>query len=150
LGTGDKLTVGEIKDMTVKGLDLLTLSACNTATGIVTGDGVEVESFANEILKLGSKAVLATLWPVNDASTGLLMTNFYQNRYGGNAEDKASALRMAQLSLMNENIDIQPSQRGPVLAKSGSVKIPVAKPWDGQGFSHPYYWAPFVIMGNWK
>jgi CHAT domain-containing protein len=59
LGDGTLLTVANIKDeMNLGTLDLLTLSACNTATGIVTGEGVEVESIGNKILKLGTKAVL--------------------------------------------------------------------------------------------
>ncbi|MDR2461271.1 MAG: tetratricopeptide repeat protein [Deltaproteobacteria bacterium] len=151
LGNGEFLTIANIRrEMDFKKLDLLTLSACNTGSGIISGNGIEVESFGALAQKLGAKAVLATLWPVNDTSTGILMSNFYRIRYEGNTMDKASALRLAQIELMSERSNAQPNKRGIVLASFESIKMPAAKPWEGKGFSHPYYWAPFVLMGNWK
>ncbi|MDR2461368.1 MAG: CHAT domain-containing protein, partial [Deltaproteobacteria bacterium] len=84
------------------------------------------------------------------ASTRLLMENFYRARYQGDTMDKAAALRVAQMNLMHNFIDQKPAQRGTVTASFGSIKARELKPWEGTGFSHPYYWAPFVIMGNWK
>jgi CHAT domain-containing protein len=69
----------------------------------------------------GAKAVLAGLWPVSDSSTRLLMQNFYRIRNGNVRHSKAEALRRAQLSLMN-----------------------------GGQYAHPFYWAPFILIGNWR
>ncbi len=49
-----------------KGVDLLTLSACQTA-GEVGSDGKEVESFATLAQNAGASSVMATLWPIADS-----------------------------------------------------------------------------------
>jgi CHAT domain-containing protein len=151
LGNGNPLTVSTLKrDMFFDELDLLTLSACDTAMGISSGNGVEVESLGDVVLENGVMAVLATLWPVNDASTGLLMADFYSLRFA-QSMNKAEALRKAQLNLMeNVKISTTDTPRGVPIAAFGSLATPAAEPWTGEGFSHPYYWAPFVIMGNWR
>jgi CHAT domain-containing protein len=152
LGDGNPLTVSEIKDGNeFGGLDLLTLSACDTAKGIDGGNGREIESLGDTTLLKGAIAVLATLWQVNDKSTATLMADFYSLRYKDSL-DKAQALKTAQINLMN-NIGIDVSTvnpRGELAAAYGSQEAPAADPWTGAGFSHPYYWAPFVLMGNWK
>jgi CHAT domain-containing protein len=151
LGDGTKLTVHAIKrGLSLGNLDLLTLSACDTAKGIVEGSGIEIESLGEATLKKGAMSVLATLWSVNDISTAILMANFYSLRYKDSL-DKAQALKTAQLNLMN-NIGFASSvkPRGKPLAAYGSTLEQAADPWTGAGFSHPFFWAPFVIMGNWK
>jgi CHAT domain-containing protein len=157
LGDGSRLTVADIKDeLDLGGLDLLTLSACNTAAGIASGEGAEVESMGNVILSLGAKAVLATLWPVNDVSTALFMSDFYRFRYGDDSADKAESLRLAQLALMRSDAEPESAERGRLVlpysgtSSPGSPEGPAAPAWDGEGFSHPFYWAPFVVMGNFR
>ncbi|MDR2350776.1 MAG: CHAT domain-containing protein, partial [Deltaproteobacteria bacterium] len=151
LGDGKPLTVSAIKrGLSLGGLDLLTLSACDTASGISGGNGSEVESLGDATMKKGAMSVLATLWPVNDVSTASLMADFYTLRYG-DSMDKAQALRRAQLNLMkNIGSPAGASPRGSSVAAFGNIENPVDDPWTGEGFGHPYYWAPFIIMGNWK
>ena len=71
LGDGSHLPLSEIKTWpnVFAGVDLLTLSACETAMGNAAGDGKEVEGFGVLAQRQGAKAVIATLWPVADAST---------------------------------------------------------------------------------
>ena len=57
---------------------LLTLSACDTAMGGAEGDGREVDGLGNVAHDKGAEAVLASLWAVNDKSTGLLMQEMYR------------------------------------------------------------------------
>src|SRR5262249_52793575 len=73
LGQG-VMTVAEFKRLPniFDRVDLLTLSACNTATGGADAQGKEVEGFAVMAQRQGAKAVLATLWSVADQSTRLL------------------------------------------------------------------------------
>ena len=80
LGNGQHLTVAEIKrsQNLFSGVDLLTLSACNTATSDAASDGKEVESFGVLAQRQGAKAVVASLWPVADQSTKQLMREFYR------------------------------------------------------------------------
>ncbi len=82
----------------------MTLSACDTATGGAGADGREVEGFAVLAQRQGAKAVVASLWPVADASTMMLMHDFYRARGGQAGVPKAEALRQAQLSLLRGGV----------------------------------------------
>lgn len=121
LGDGDHMTMAALGKMLnpFGGVDLLTLSACDTATG-GTANGKEVEGFAVLAQQNGAKAVIATLWPVADASTNELMQAFYRIRESKPGTTKAEALQRAQLSLLQGNVN----------------------------YNHPYYWAPFILIGN--
>ncbi|MGB7924025.1 MAG: CHAT domain-containing protein [Pyrinomonadaceae bacterium] len=130
LGDGTRLTLDQLRDSPdyFRGVDLLTLSACNTATSGAGADGKEVEGFAVLAQRQGAEAVIASLWPVADASTGLLMQKFYQIRSARPGTSKAEALRQAQMALIN-----------------GEVKAT-----DGKDYSHPNFWSPFILIGNWR
>ncbi|HEY9403565.1 MAG TPA: CHAT domain-containing protein, partial [Pyrinomonadaceae bacterium] len=102
LGDGERLPLSRIKTAVnmFGGVELLTLSACDTATGGTGADGKEVESFAVLAQRQGAKAVMASLWPVADASTKELMQSFYRIRNAQPGMLKAEALRRAQVSLL--------------------------------------------------
>lgn len=122
LGDGGQLTLEEIRKQNYRfdGTELLTLSACETGIGGGRdSDGKEIDGFGIVAQQQGAKAVLATLWKVNDKSTAVLMADMYAQKARG--KTKIEALRQAQVDLKN-------------------------KP----EYSHPYFWAPFIIMGNWK
>lgn len=84
LGDGTKLTLEDIKnapDDLFKGVELLTLSACETGVQKEReSDGREIDGFAELAQRKGAKSVLASLWKVDDESTSQLMTQFYQTR----------------------------------------------------------------------
>jgi len=75
---------------------------------------------AGVALKTGARSALATLWKVNDQSTAYLMDKFYEHLLQSN-KSKAHALQEAQRELLSS-------------------------PYT----DHPYYWAPFVLIGNWR
>ena len=120
LGDGGHLSMAELKTLPnlFSGVQLLTLSACNTGVG----DGAEVEGFGTLAQRQGAKAVVASLWNVADESTSRLMQQFYRIRESAPGMTKLEALRKAQLELLH-----------------GA----------GTPYAHPYYWAPFFLMGNW-
>jgi CHAT domain-containing protein len=129
LGDGQHLDLGRIREAYMfPQVDLLTLSACQTAMGASEkeGDGREIEGFGVLAQKNGAKSVIASLWSVDDHSTSLLMQQFYQHRQQG--RNKAQALRMAQLGFISRT------------RKNSSYP---------DYFRHPYYWAAFILMGNW-
>ncbi len=96
-------------------LELLVLSACQTATG----DKRAALGLAGVAVRSGARSTMATLWSVKDESTAKLMTHFYQQiNFPG--VSKAEALRQAQLNLLQQN-----------------------------KYQHPFYWAPFILVGNW-
>ncbi|MCY7277720.1 MAG: CHAT domain-containing protein, partial [Phormidesmis sp. CAN_BIN44] len=89
------LTPTEILDMKLKA-ELVVLSACDTAQGDVTSDGVV--GLSRSLVAAGVPSVVVSLWNVSDESTSLLMSEFYRNLQKGN--DRAVALRQAMLSTM--------------------------------------------------
>ena len=88
------LTSGELFDLKLNA-DLVVLSACDTARGDITGDGVI--GLSRSLFVAGVPSVIASLWKVPDDSTALLMTEFYRN-WKDRKLDKAQALRQAMLT----------------------------------------------------
>jgi CHAT domain-containing protein/Tfp pilus assembly protein PilF len=145
LGDGSHLPLSEVRlqNNLFGGVELLTLSACNTGVG----DGREVEGFGVLAQRQGAKGVIATLWPVADESTGIFMQNFYQLREQEKLT-KAEALQKAQLIFIRgQASQTLPIRRGMETELQGSENSPSAP--QSAPYSHPYFWAPFILMGNW-
>jgi CHAT domain-containing protein len=101
------LTAEEIFQLNSEGkltlnAELLVLSACNTGRGRITGDGVI--GLSRSFIAAGIPSVIVSLWAVPDAPTAELMTEFYTNLYQKKL-DKAQALRMAMLKMMEKHRD---------------------------------------------
>jgi CHAT domain-containing protein/tetratricopeptide (TPR) repeat protein len=176
LGDGSAMTLEEMKQHLglFNGVELLTLSACNTAAQ-QAGNGREIDGFAELAQRLGAASVMATLWPVADNSTPWFMREFYQSRESGERLSKVEAIRRAQLALLNGSAETKPlparQKGGPspiriVIGEGGgkrdangtrsgvvyvdSADAPLFKRDETKPFAHPYYWAPFILIGNWK
>ena len=154
LGAG-AWTLADMKDDSTlfSQVDLLALSACDTASGGADGDGTEVDSLGSVAQGDGAKSVLASLWPVADASTRLLMEGFYRWHETHPGVSKAEALRQAQLSLLRGTASPADgtASRGVETARNRSdAGLPPFTPDPKAPYAHPYYWAPFVLIGNWK
>ncbi len=133
------------------GTRLLTLSACSTGKNYTSRNGVEMDSLGMVAQQKEAEAVLATLWDVNDASTSMLMSDFYARWLKDPAAGKAEALRQAQLRLLKGQVDVASarSQRGFEAANENEAAVPSGAA-ASLGYGHPYYWAPFVLIGNFK
>lgn len=131
--TGDRhaLNIDQLRALLATGEarvpELLVLSACETATG----DERAVLGLAGMAVRSGARSTLATLWPVGDASTAQLMGQFYQALKKPGVK-KSEALRIAQLSML-ESLKVNPP------FEEFEKMTP-----------HPYYWAPYVLVGNWQ
>jgi CHAT domain-containing protein len=96
------------------------------------------------------------LWAVDDRSTMRLMQRFYRLRTDKPAQSKADDLREAQLSLLYGSV----AEPAAVLAKRSlgsndeSMRREVhASPFvtnPRAPYAHPFYWAPFILIGNWR
>lgn len=115
-----RMGLDKLRAADFSGLDLLTLSACQT--GRVPG-GSQFQGFAAYVRERGARNVAASLWRTNDRATPPLMTEFYrQLARPGTRPDQA--LRAAQLALLDHREGL------------------------GRPFAHPYYWAPFLVLGE--
>jgi CHAT domain-containing protein len=149
---GFPLTLSQLENSTVSfhGTRLLTLSACSTAKGDVASDGLEMDSLGMVAQQKDAEAVLATLWDVNDSSTSRMMSDFYSRWVNNPALGKAEALRQAQLAFLHASSAPQSSApqsgtgRGIQFADQPTT---TASPIT---YAHPYYWAPFILIGNYQ
>lgn len=153
LGDGNLVSVGAIRRIKggFRGVDLLTLSACDTAASGPTSDGREVECFGTIAQERGAKAVIASLWPVNDRSTSLLMQTFYALRAKSPAASRAELLREAQLAVLSGKAAVPANAPARLFVQEEPEVVPgqpAFKTDPAAPFAHPYYWAPFVMIGS--
>jgi CHAT domain-containing protein len=127
--------------------------------GSTEAKGKEVEGLAVLAQRQETKAVVATLWPVVDVSTTALMQTFYRLRERQPGLPKVEALRRAQLTLLRGAGPLGATTimggRGVVLVgeavRSGpGGALPHFVPEPQAPYAHPAYWAPFVLIGNWR
>lgn len=102
------------------GSPLVMLSACETGLG-KEKRGEGVIGLTRAFMYAGAPTVGVSLWSVADKSTADLMTDFYRRLLGSTPEPASSAMRNAQLAMIS-----------------------------GKKYSAPFYWAPFVLVGEWR
>jgi CHAT domain-containing protein/peptide methionine sulfoxide reductase MsrA len=151
LGNGQKLNIPIIRTMkALAGTHLVILSACETGKGGIDKEGLEVAGMGHYFMLGGAKSVMASLWLVNDPATALLMQNFYTSLSQPNTS-KAEALRQVQIRFIKRQLtdkDAKALDRGASDSPNRGVRLyrPGQPPPDS--FEHPYYWAPFILIGN--
>jgi CHAT domain-containing protein/tetratricopeptide (TPR) repeat protein len=144
-GDGDRVTLRDVATWSLPDVDLIVLSACETGVGGQLGNGEEILGFGYQMQKTGARAAVASLWAVSDGGTQALMSAFYTALAEGKLT-KANALHQAQIALITGNYQALGSARGGVAVEALiSSKLPDTV---AQRLSHPYYWAPFILIGN--
>ena len=91
-----------------------------SACETASGDSRATLGLAGAAIRSGARSTAATLWQVNDESTAIFMAEFYK-QLASTKSSKAEALRNAQLTLLKN-----------------------------REYQNPYFWAPFVLVGNWQ
>ena len=138
LGDGTTISLSDIRKegKLFDNARLLVLSACQTGVG---GNGEEIDGFGRLAQQCGAGSVIASLWSVDDESTKELMVKFYSILEEGKVSSTIEALRLAQLELAGLEDLINKSKAGAPAASAGK-----------KDYSNPYYWAPFIMMGDWR
>lgn len=145
LGDGDRITLLDLNDWHLPNVDLVVLSACKTAVSASTlGNGEEILGFGYQMQQTGADAAIASLWYVSDGGTQTLMNAFYAALQNGYRETEA--LRRAQVSLITGDTEILTGARDIQRERT----IPGSERLSSQSddLAHPYYWAPFILIGN--
>ncbi|MGG6297765.1 CHAT domain-containing protein [Leptolyngbya sp. AN02str] len=145
LGDGDRITLFDLDQWNLPNMDLVVLSACRTGVSSEElGTGEEILGFGYQVQRTGARGAIASLWYVNDGGTQVLMDAFYASL--SNGYSPSEALRRAQVSLITNDET--------VLGGAQSTIVDIADLHTGQSQSdssdlvHPYYWAPFILIGN--
>ncbi|MEM8641199.1 MAG: CHAT domain-containing protein [Cyanobacteria bacterium P01_G01_bin.54] len=128
----------DLKFYTEPALELLILSACETALG----DANAELGFAGSALQAGVKSVLASLWQVSDLGTLVLMDAFYNQLDNPDVTIKAEALRQAQLHLLQGQENLQDGLLGDL-----SLPLELTR-YANADLTHPYYWSAFTLVGS--
>lgn len=110
------LTAKEISLLDLSDADIVVLSACETGTGDITGDGVF--GLQRGFKKAGANSIIMSIWRVNDEATCFLMTEFYR-----------------------QWITMGKSKREALDRAKQAVRSHKEKGWDA-----PYYWAAFILL----
>jgi CHAT domain-containing protein len=100
--------------------DLVVLSACQTGLGKQIR-GEGLVGLTRGFMYAGARSVVASLWKIDDRATAALMERFYEGMLGAARLTPAGSLRKAQIEM-----------------------------WRTANWNHPYYWAAFVLQGEWK
>jgi CHAT domain-containing protein len=144
VGPEERLYASEIIEHWSLEADLVTLSACRSGISrVLRGD--EPMGLVRAFLQAGARAVLVTLWPVEDISARILMEHFYTALCaGGDRVGGRIALQQAQrylrdlshdeLRIWLRERDIEPAMR------------PEIGPHD-RPFADPLFWAPYALVG---
>ncbi len=124
----DYLYQEEVYGLDLSGVDLVTLSACDTARGSFVR-GETVQAFSQAFLAVGAASTVTTLWRVDDRLTAEFMKQFYAALAQG--ESKATALQTAKLRFLHSNSALSNPQvwAAFVLNGDGSQPIPLAISW---------------------
>lgn len=114
------LRTDEVFNLRLGGAPLVMLSACETGLGREKR-GEGVIGLTRAFLYAGAPTVGVSLWSVADRSTAVLMTDFYRRLLAKEGMSASGALRAAQRQMI-----------------------------EGKRYSAPFYWAPFVLVGDWR
>ncbi len=143
-GDGTPVSLVDVKSWELPNVDLIVLSACETGVGDTLGDGREILGLGYQMQRTGADAAIASLWSVSDGGTQVLMDAFYAAL--NNGYSATESLQRSQQALITGDQTVLEGERGVEVeiidARTGE---PLAQSGE---LTHPYYWAPFIVIGN--
>jgi len=142
-GDGTPVSIANVRNWNLNNVDLVVLSACETGLGGNLGTGAEILGLGYQMQRAGAKASIASLWTVDDGGTQTLMNAFYAALQ--DEKTKAEALRQAQVALITGDYQALGEQRSSLIVQFIGNTVPSQV---RNNLNHPYYWAPFILIGN--
>jgi CHAT domain-containing protein/tetratricopeptide (TPR) repeat protein len=144
IGPGERLSAADVIADFALDAELVVLSACRSGVSrVLRGD--EPLGLVRAFLSAGARAVLVTLWPVEDSSARLLMERFYQALQVEAASDPAAALQIAQRYLRGLTL----AEARDVLAGWGEDVADIASDdLATRPYADPAFWAAYVLVGG--
>ena len=147
------LTAEEVQALDLRGTELVVLSAFETGLGALE-HGQGVMGLQRAFQAAGARAVVASLWRVDDAATTVLIEQFYTNLWD-KKQPKLESLRQAQLAVLNDP-ELATKRRAELARDRGigetAVKLPeggrIKRPDTEATRSDPALWAAFVSSGD--
>jgi CHAT domain-containing protein len=140
IGPGERLSAAAVLDQFALSAELVTLSACRSGVSrVLRGD--EPMGLVRAFLSAGARAVLVTLWPVEDISARILMERFYRALLVDG--DPAAALHEAQRALR----DLTLAEAREVLAGWGEDVADMPAEDAAQPYADPAFWAAYALIG---
>ena len=146
------LTAMSIAELDLHGVELVILSACESALGEAAG-GEGLRGLERAFHVAGAKTCVASLWSVHDAGTRILMERFYENLWQKNM-GKLEALHEAQIWILRHPVEFY----GKFTAKEKQTAVdrqrglglpPLNEQFNGTS-TPPYFWAAFGLSGDWR
>ena len=127
------LTAVEAQQLDLGGVELVVLSACETALGSESrGEGLMGLQRAFQVA--GARALVSSLWSVDDEATALLMGEFYANLWDRRLP-RLESLRQAQLAVLHR---YDPRTHALLPTPTDARRLP------------PFFWAAFTLSGDWR
>ena len=135
------LTALEVAGLELSDTELVVLSACETGLGAEAG-GEGLLGLQRAFQVSGARTVVSSLWKVDDTATRQLMERFYENLWVRKLP-KGEALRQAQLWMLRGG-HLEEADEG---AGRG---LDFEESQESAPRTSPYYWAAFVLSGDWR
>lgn len=153
LADGEALSVIDLMGLSLD-VEMAVLSGCETGLGRGTR-GDDLLGLLRGVLAAGCRSAVVSLWPVSDFSTCLLMDGLYAHLAEG--RPPADAMRRAQLRVRGLAVDEVAELRETWRWSSHGERLRQAEVSrsaasgerrERDDLSHPYYWAPFIVVGR--
>jgi len=149
------LTAKDVLSLDLPETDLLVLSACQTALGEVR-NGEGIQGMRRAFGLAGVRTMICTLWSVSDASSAILMEEFYKRLFKNKDMNKLRALAEAKKHvktmtnselikyLINNDITDEVKKKEFEDIYSNSTDA-----WKKERpYEHPYFWAGYILQGD--
>jgi CHAT domain-containing protein len=140
------ITALEVAALDLHGVDLVTLSACETGLGQETG-GEGMFGLQRAFQVAGARTTVSSLWSVDDAATQTMMIEFYSRLWDNEHPlGKLEALRQAQLEMLRR---YDPRTKK-LVDRGRGLEEPDTSASNPGGRLSPKYWAAFDLSGDWR